>query len=214
MKAAIFDVDGTLLDSMGLWKNIGSDYLRALGITPREGLSEVLKTMSMHQAAAYYQDEYGLTLSAAEIIADVTVMIERYYKDEVQLKAGVFNFLTLLHRKGIRMCIATASGAALVESALQRLEVSRFFPRIFTCESVGHGKDKPLIYEEASAFLQTEKSATIVFEDALYAMKTAKAAGFRVAAVYDKYECEQNEVQALADYYMRDFDEAAAVLFS
>ena len=212
IKAAIFDVDGTLLDSMGLWKNIGSDYLRARGISPCEGLDEILKPMSTRQAAHYYQEAYGLSLSTDEIVDEVNAMIERYYRDEVQLKAGASEFLALLHQKEVSMCIVTASECALVQAALRRLNALHFFSRIFTCESVGHGKDEPVIYETALSSLGAHKSETLVFEDALYAIRTAKAAGFRVAAVYDAYESHPEAVQALADFYVRDFSRAITLV--
>lgn len=205
MQGAIFDVDGTLLDSMSVWANIGADYLRFLGYEPRENLNETFKSMSLYQAACYYQSEYGVTLSTEEIIAGVNDRIGQFYRERAGLKPGVAGFLRQLREKGVKMCIATATGRPLVEAALERCGVLAYFSDIFTCFSVGHGKDEPVIYRTALEHLQTARAKTIVFEDALYAARTARRDNFVTAAVYDAYEKHQAELRAAADLYITDF---------
>ena len=205
MQGAIFDVDGTLLDSMSVWANIGADYLRFLGYEPRENLNETFKSMSLYQAACYYQSEYGVTLSTDEIIAGVNDRIGQFYRERAGLKPGVAGFLRQLREKGVKMCIATATDRPLVEAALERCGVLAYFSDIFTCFSVGHGKDEPVIYRTALEHLQTGRAKTIVFEDALYAARTAKRDNFVTAAVYDAYEKHQAELRAAADLYITDF---------
>ena len=200
----IFDVDGTLLDSMFIWDTIGETYLRSIGYEPREDLNDTFKNMSLHQAACYYQTEYGVTLSIKEIMAGVNAMLERYYRFEAPLKAGVIELLEQLRESGVKLCIATATDRFLVKAALERCGVLSCFGRIFTCGEVGRGKDEPHIFEEALRFLGTQKSETVVFEDALYAVRTAKEAGFPVAAVYDSHEKERDKVRALADVYLEE----------
>ena len=205
IQGAIFDVDGTLLDSMSVWANIGADYLRFLGYEPRENLNETFKSMSLYQAACYYQSEYGVTLSTEEIIAGVNDRIGQFYRERAGLKPGVAGFLRQLREKGVKMCIATATGRPLVEAALERCGVLAYFSDIFTCFSVGHGKDEPVIYRTALEHLQTARAKTIVFEDALYAARTARRDNFVTAAVYDAYEKHQAELRAAADLYITDF---------
>ncbi len=204
MQGAIFDVDGTLLDSMSIWDTIGSDYLRSIGYEPRENLNEVFKNMSLLQAAEYYRREYGVTRSAGEIMDGVNAMLERFYRHEAPLKPGAAELVERLRRKGVRLCIATATDRFLVEAALERCGILSYFEKIFTCSEVGRGKDEPMIFEAALDFLGTEKSKTLVFDDALYAVRTAKGAGFPVAAVYDSHEKAQAEIRALADLYLED----------
>lgn len=205
IQGAIFDVDGTLLDSMAVWANIGADYLRSLGYEPREDLNETFKSMSLFQAARYYQSEYGVTLSTDEIIAGVNGRIGRFYREEAALKPGVAAFLGRLREKNVRMCVATATDRPLVEAALERCGVLPYFSEIFTCFSVGHGKDEPVIYRAAAEHLQTGRAKTVVFEDALYAARTAKRDNFVTAAVCDAYERRQAELRACADIYITDF---------
>lgn len=205
IKGAIFDLDGTLLDSMLIWDNAGEQYLRSLGIVPENDIKTTLKNMSMIQGAKYMQKTYHLNKSCEEIIAGVNAVVEHFYMEEVQPKTGVKEFLQRLAKDGVRMCIATATDKYLVASALKRLEMEQYFEKLFTCSEVGHGKDEPHIYETALRYLGTTKENTLVFEDAAYAIETAKTAGFVVAAVYDISEEKQKRVQELSDYYIADF---------
>ena len=204
IRGAIFDVDGTLLDSMFIWDTIGETYLRSIGYQPKENLNETFKNMSLHQAACYYQTEYGVTLSIDQIMDGVNAMLERYYRFEVPLKPGVAELLERLRQNGVKLCIATATDRHLVEAALDRCGVLSCFGEIFTCNEVGHGKDEPDIFEVALRFLGTRREETLVFDDALYAVRTAKEAGFPVAAVYDSHERSQAEVRARSDLYLED----------
>lgn len=210
IRGAIFDVDGTLLDSMFIWDTIGETYLRSIGYEPREKLNEVFKNMSLFQAARYYRTEYGVTLSIDEIMNGVNAMLERYYRFEVSMRPGVAELLAQLQASGVKLCIATATDRYLVEAALERCGVLSCFGAIFTCNEVGHGKDEPDIFEEALRFLGTEKAETVVFDDALYAVRTAKEAGFPVAVIYDSHEKSQEGLRALADFYIEDFSQVSA----
>ena len=204
IRGAIFDVDGTLLDSMFIWDTIGEAYLRSIGYQPKENLNETFKNMSLRQAARYYQTEYGVTQSIDEIMDGVNAMLERYYRFEVPLKPGVAELLERLRQDGVRLCIATATDRHLVEAGLDRCGVLSCFGEIFTCNEVGHGKDEPDIFEATLRFLGTRREETLVFDDALYAVRTAKEAGFPVAAVYDSHERSQAEVRARSDLYLED----------
>lgn len=207
MTGAIFDVDGTLLDSMSIWDTIGEDYLRSIGYISRENLNETFQAMSLQQAARYYQTEYGVTLSVEEIMDGVNGLLERFYREQARLKPGAGEFVRELSRRGVKLCVATATERPLVEAALARCGVLGYFEEILTCTNLGHGKDEPLIYREALKRLGGERPSTVVFEDALHAARTAKADGFPVAAVYDSHEKRQEELKALADIYLMDFSD-------
>ena len=204
ISGAIFDVDGTLLDSMSIWDTIGADYLRSIGYIPRENLNEIFKNMSLLQAAEYYRNEYGVTLRVEEIMSGVNAMLEQFYQYEAPLKPGAAELLARLRQNRVKLCIATATDRYLVEAALARCGVLSYFGEIFTCNGVGHGKDEPHIFEAALRFLGTERAETVVFDDALYAIRTAKEAGVPIAAVYDTHEKSQTEVRALSDFYLEN----------
>ena len=201
----IFDFDGTLFDSMYIWDTAGETYLRALGKTPLPSLREAVKTMSLQQSARYLQEEYALGLSVKEIIQGINQTIEHFYLYEVQPKAGVSDFLKQLAEAGVSMCIATATDRYQIQAALQRCGMEGLFSAIFTCSEVGRGKDEPLIYRKAMEALSTDRSNTIVFEDAYHAAQTAKSDGFFTAAVFDKSETRQEALREICDCYLSDF---------
>ena len=205
LKGAIFDFDGTLVDSMFIWDTIGEDYLRTLGKEPHEDLKETFMTLTLEEAAEYYRTHYGVTLSVKEIVDGVNTMVEGIYRTRVALKQGVADFLAQLKENGTRMCIATVTDRYLVEETLERLGILHYFSEIFTCAEVGYGKDKPIIYRKALEHLGTTKNETYVFEDSLFALKTAKADGFTTVGVYDRHENRQDNLKNLADYYIVDF---------
>ena len=205
IKGAIFDLDGTLLDSMFIWDTIGEDYLRSLGKEPHEDLKETFMTLTLEEAAEYYREHYGVTLSVKEIVDGVNAMVEGIYRTKVTLKPGVAEYLSWLKENGVRMCIATVTDRYLVEETLERLGVRHYFSEIFTCAEVGFGKDKPIIYQKAQEHLGTAQDDTFVFEDVLFALNTAKADGYPTVGVYDKHENTQDKIKILANYYVRDF---------
>lgn len=210
LKGAIFDMDGTLLDSMSVWDNVGENYLRSIGYEPMENFAEIIKNLSLRQAACYCKSEYGIELSVDEIVDGVNAMVEDFYRYESALKPGVDEFLNKLRESGVKMCVATATDRHLAEAALSRCGIAPYFCDILTCNSVGHGKDEPIIYRLALESLGTEKSETIVFEDALFALKTAHDDGFVTAAVFDEHEIHQDELKRLSDFYIKNFKEINA----
>ena len=207
LRGAIFDMDGTLLDSMQVWENAGEDYLRTLGCVPEEGVGELMKSMSLQQAALYCRERYALPLSVEEIMAGVNGRVERFYRQEARLKPGAADFLRTLSQQGVGMCLATATDLHLVEAALDRCGVRTYFSALFTCTQVGSGKDEPHIYRAALRHLGTGRADTLVFEDALYAARTAKGDGFVTVGVADAYEKSEGELERLSDFFLRDFRE-------
>jgi len=208
IKGAIFDMDGTLLESMHIWETVGSDYLKSQGIDPAEGLREQIKTLSLRDCATYFYEQYTIALPIEEIMTGINNTIAGFYANEVWLKPGALQLLEKLEQQGVQMCIATATDRELVESALERTNIGRFFGEILTCTEVGAGKENPLIFEKALEIMGVNKSECVLFEDALHAIETAKKVGFTVIAVQD-LSAEQNkaEIKQLADYYYESLEE-------
>lgn len=212
IEGAIFDLDGTLMDSMFIWDTIGGDYLLSRGITPRENLNETFKNKSLYQAALYYQAEYGLTDSIEAITFDINRMILHIYRDQVLAKSGTLAFLEQLKKRHVKMCVATATDRHLAEITLEQNQLRSYFDEIFTCGEIGHGKDEPDIFHAARSFLDTPMERTWIFEDALYAVRTAKTTGMPVVGVYDKSEKDAQTVSTLADIFICSFDEMEVYL--
>lgn len=204
IKGAIFDMDGTLLDSMPAWRSTASRYVKSLGMVPQKGLDENIRHKSMAEAAEYINMHHKLRKTPREIQAGVIDAMAQFYENEVECKPGVEEFLHQLKEQGVKLCIATATDRPLVNLALERTKIAHYFDAIFTCSEVGRGKAAPDIYEQALAFLGTKKEETYVFEDACYAAVTARKADFPVVAIYDKYEPEQKVLKRQAQYYVKD----------
>lgn len=185
MTGAIFDVDGTLLDSMPIWEDVSVRYLHSLGVEAECDLSRKLERMSVEEGAAYLKETYALESSPEEIARATLKIVEDFYFYEAPLKPGVREYLDELKAREIPMVIATSSVREHVEAALRRLDVLHYFAKIFTCTEVGEGKTRPLIYEKAGAYIGGDFRKIAVFEDAIHALETAKQAGFYTVAVYD-----------------------------
>ena len=196
LQSAIFDMDGTLLDSMPMWQGLGTGLLRHFGVEPAPDLLERLKPMTLRQGVVYCRETYHLDASEEELMAMLERRVDDFYHSEVQAKPGVQKFLSLLKMEGVWMYVATATDRHLAQAALRHAGIDGYFRGIVTSAEV------------AMRRLQSNKKDTVIFEDALHAVRTAKAAGFRVAAVYDPAaEDDQAELRQLADYYIRSFDE-------
>ena len=209
LQSAIFDMDGTLLDSMPMWKQLGFYLLDRHGIRPPDDLPERLKPMGLRDGVAFCKEYCGLPGTVEELIAEAEVHVEDFYRHEVQPKPGVKQALSLLKMEGVWMYTATATDRPLTEIALRHAGLTDFFRGIVTSREAGqHKKDGPAVYEHALTRLRSTKKDTVIFEDAVHAIRTAKAAGFRVAAIYDAAaEDDQEEIKGLADYYYRSFEE-------
>lgn len=203
MKGAIFDLDGTLVDSMPVWAHIGEAYLLDQGITPPQHLRKLIETKSLRESAAFFRT-LGVQASEEQIVAGVVARVADLYERSIPLKPGAEALVKRLHRAGVRMCVATASNRPQAEAVLRRPGLLPYFQGIITCGEVGGGKESPAIYERALALLNVPKQETLVFEDALHALRTAQAAGFRVVGVYDaSAAADEALIRREADAYVR-----------
>lgn len=208
IKGAIFDLDGTVLDSMHIWSEIGLLFLKNKGIEPPEGIEDEFVKMSMVQAAEYYIKNIDPTETVMGIVKDVNLLVQDFYFSEVLKKEGVAEFLEFLKNRGVKMCVATATDKYLVERALERNGLLHYFSEIFTCSSVGAGKDTPVIYDVSLEHLGTSKENTYIFEDALYAIETANKAGYKIVGINDVSEkADPETVKSLCDCYINNYAE-------
>jgi HAD superfamily hydrolase (TIGR01509 family) len=203
IKGAIFDIDGVILDSMFIWDKAGEMFLNRLGIQPETGLGETMFSMSMSEGAKFLKERYHLHMEEDEIINGINATIKDFYTSQVQLKEGVDLLLKELQYKGIKMVAATSCDREVFERALKRLNVVNYFDRIFTCTEIGAGKVKPDIYIAAAEHMGSVPEHTWVFEDALYAIKTAKDAGFKTVGIYDpSSKKDWDEIKRVSDIYL------------
>lgn len=212
-KGIIFDLDGTLIDSMHVWENVDRDFVTENGGIYTSDISEAVKTMTIMQSAEYFKNRFSLDMSCRQIIDRIEEMVSEKYHSSIPLKAGVSETLNKLSEMGIKMCVATATYNSLVNAALKRLGIFDMFEFIITCSDVGQGKDNPEIFYKAAEKLKLEIPEIIVAEDSLHCIKTAKNAGFFTAAVYDEFAASDREqILKYSDIYVNKINEIIDIL--
>lgn len=206
LKGAIFDADGTLLDSMPIWQALGQRYLAIHGIIAEQGLSDILYAMSLEESSCYLKETYGLSDSIERITGEILALIRSFYMDEVTLKEGVIDYLRYLHERKIPMIVATSNDKSLLHNAFARLQIDEYFQDILTCGELNASKSEPTIYLRAAQKIGTTTEETVVFEDVLHGIQGAKKAGFiTVAVADDSNRLEREQLSHTADYFIRDF---------
>ena len=182
----IFDMDGTLIDSMHHWRDFGREYLEQCGIEgDHEALLERVQHMTMLESAAAFKEAFDLQGTPQMIVHDMENMIAEHYLFDIPLKPGAEEYLRRLREDDVWLCIATATPEPLARACLARLGVLDCFAFILSCDDVNASKDQPDIFLECAWRLGASPEETAVFEDAYYAARTAKEAGFYVVGVYD-----------------------------
>lgn len=208
LQSAIFDMDGTLLDSMGMWRTLGSVLAKNHGKTAPPDLDRRVASLGLWEGTAYCKEVCGLPGTVDELVQEIWGTIEHFYRHDVRPKPGLIPFLSILKMEGVWMYVATATDRPLAEAALKTAGIDGFFRGMITSAEAGQSKREGAeIYERALRRLRSTKKDTVVFEDALHALRTAHDAGFRTAAVYDESEPDQEEMRRLAEYYIRSFEE-------
>lgn len=204
----IFDLDGTLIDSMPIWENLGSSLLQLYGVVPSEAVANEVRSLSLLDAIELFRIHFPDLPAPEELIEKLSLIIHDSYAYDVPLKSGMKAYLEKLSGKGVRMCIATASPAANVHVALKRLDILHHFEFILTEGEFGAGKESPGIFLECARRFGAVPAQVTVFEDALHAVLSAKAAGFNVIGVYDESSADAAELmKATCDRYIRSIRE-------
>ena len=215
MKCAIFDMDGTLVDSMPMWHTVADKYLLQNKRTPEEDLWDRVKRLTETETADYFIERYGIEKSREKICGEIEDIIFREYNENVGLKEGALDFLETLRTRNIPIALATATNRTCVIACLERLGIIDFFTVIHTCLDLNTSKHLPYIFEKSAADCGCKVSETAVFEDALHCIRTAKNAGFTVAALYDASSGEITEpplsdwqrITQIADVCAQNFNE-------
>lgn len=205
IKGVIFDVDGTLFDSMGAWHDSGYNVLKSLGIDADKRIGDIFFSMTMDEVIDYIKENFSVNESRDFLKNGIHNQVEYAYRNEIELKPGVMRILDWVKDSKIPATIATSTDRFLIEIGLARLGIEDYFDEIYTATEVGKGKNYPDIFQLAMDKMGTKPEETWLFEDGLYSMITAKAYGMPVVGVYDKVSHDDQEaIKQVADIYLED----------
>ena len=206
IKAAIFDLDGTLINSMSLWDQIDIDYLTSKNIPVPSDLNDEISHLSFNQVAVYFKERFKLEDSLDDIKNTWNTMAYDHYSSDITLKDGVVEFLDFLKKSNIKIGLATSNSTELLEASLKFNKIYDYFDAITITDEVSIGKHEPDVYLLAAKKLNVKPEECIVFEDILPAVKGAKKAGMKVIAVED--ECsvlDKDDIIKNSDGFINDF---------
>lgn len=206
--AVIFDLDGTLVDSMWMWKTIDIEYLNKYGLEFPKDLQGSIEGMSFTETAIFFKDKFNLKDSLDQIKSDWNKMAWDKYLYEVPLKEGVLEFLEYLKANNIPAGIATSNSRELVDLIIEKHNIGKYFASIRTSCEVNKGKPSPDIYLLVAMDLMVEPRKCLVFEDVIHGIMAGKNANMKVCSVYDEFSenVEQQKIR-LSDYYIRSMKE-------
>ena len=208
IKGAIFDMDGTLVDSLSFWeyfwRELGKKYLGINDFSPSKDDDRAVRTMIMKDAVALIKEKYNFPQSVDELFKFTMDLIKYFYREIVKEKLGATELLDYLKDKGIKICLATATDMENVLIAVKSCDLEKYFSFMITCADVGKGKDSPDIYIKAIEKLGLEKDEVCVFEDSFVALETAKKLGTKTIGIFDKFNYGQDRLKGASDFYLEE----------
>lgn len=216
IQGAIFDMDGTLIDSLGSWDDFIEFFETKYALKfDRVGNADLLRqfrTTPINEVAVIIHEMFGIGESAEMIANDLYERLEHFYRTSVECKEDIPAFLAGLSQKGVKMCVASATRPELIRVVLKRLGINDYFSEIVSCESIGKNKSFPDVFYAALERLGTPKEQTWVIEDSITALQTAKKAGFHTVGVYDRNNDGQDLVAAYSDEYIAEGESICRLL--
>lgn len=207
IKGAIFDFDGTLFDSMPLWKGLKFEFFNNKGLTLTDEDKEIFSGLFLNKALPLAKERFELQESIDELLLQFWDLLKSKYLTSALPKNNIIPFLESLNSKGVKMGIATATGEYALIPLLKKFDMLKYFDAIYSTYTIGAPKSEPKIFDVVSQKLGTTKNTTWVFEDALYAAKTAKENGYNVVGIFDPSELKINELKQTVDIYIHDYNE-------
>lgn len=204
---AIFDFDGTLFDSMPIWKGIRKKFFEKIGLILSAEEEKLFEGLYLQESLVLAKEKFGIAQSNEELFTLFFGYIKEQYLSHAYPKNDIIDFLEKLKANGVKMGIATATGKPALKAVLEKFGMLGYFEAIYSTYTVGASKKEPKVYDTVLEVLGTDKETTWVFEDALYAAKTVKAAGYNLVGIFDESEENTNELKEISDCYIYNYKE-------
>jgi len=197
MKAIIMDFDGTLVDSMSIWRGLGKIYLKSLGVVPKKDLRDRLSRLTLEESTVYLIEEYNLDKTSEQVKHEINSILRKRFR-ELELRPYFLNVLSLFKEQGIRMCIATANERMHIEAFLESNQLEDYFEFILTCSETHTTKMTIDIFDLATEKMNLDRKDVTVVEDALHPIMACRDSGYHVVALYDANEI--NNIDSIKKY--------------
>lgn len=206
-QAVIFDFDGTLVDSLGLWSDIDIEYLGRHGLEVPADLSDSINGKSFTETAEYFKERFKIADSVEKIKEDWIDLSKHHYLEDIPFKTAAREFMEYLKDKDIRLGLATSNNQAITEAFFRERGIDLIEAYAYSCDAI-QGKPAPYVFLNAAKALEVDPQNCLAFEDTLEGVQAAKAAGMTVVAVYDRFARHNEEkIREIADYYINDYNE-------
>ncbi|MBQ8880113.1 MAG: HAD family phosphatase [Clostridia bacterium] len=206
INGVIFDMDGTLVDSLSFWEHlwfeIGTRYLSNPSFLPEKDDDKRVRTMIYKDAMRFIMEKYRIVEDEERFEIFSVNLITDFYKSIAKAKPGAVELLEYLKKQGIKICLASATARREIGTSLEATGLLKYFDHILSCADLGVGKEKPDVYLEALAQMGLPADNVWVVEDSYVALESAKSAGLKTVGVYDKYSYNQDRLRASADVYL------------
>lgn len=208
INCAIFDMDGTLVDSLAFWDSFWNDfgfvYMHEDNFVPDDDVNKHIRTMIYTESIKYIREYYKLSASEDELMEFATKELADFYTNVAKTRKGAVELLEWFKAQGIKMCVASATDLKYVKIAIDSCGLAKYFDAVLSCSDIGRGKEHPDIFLKAAEMIGGNVSDTCVFEDSCVALETAKQAGFKTVGIYDKHNFGHDRSRAAADIYVDD----------
>lgn len=206
MKAAIFDLDGTLIDSMGMWRNLGKNFLEKREIEMTDEVANEMTTMSLNMSSVYLKEKFSLKESSQSIYKEFRETIMNFYLNEVEEKESAFDILKDYKEKGFDVVLGTATSDEFVEPVLERFNLKKYFDMVQTCDMVQIRKSDARYFDLISDKLNIDSKEIFLFDDAPHALNAAKNAGIVTVGIYDNESRQYwDEIVSNNNYAIKSF---------
>lgn len=207
IKACIFDLDGTILDSCSVWSDVDRLFFNKRGMDIPKGYAKAITALGFEESAIYTKNTYNLEDSVEDILHEWSSCVEEEYKYKVEIKANAKDLLDELKKNNIPLAVATANTKSCYEPCLKRLGLDKYFDFVFDVTNIKKGKNSPEVFLKCAEKFNLKPEEILVFEDSVVALKTAKNSSFKTCAVYERTCHDENEKIQSADLYIKDFKE-------